>query len=88
MDEINDLKQALASLTVKFDSFYEEGRLLQASNLSSPLSAGDTAWMMTSTALVLLMTMPGLALFYSGMVQAKNVLATVMQVFSICCLII
>ena len=51
------------------------------------LSAGDTAWMMTSTALVLMMTIPGLALFYGGMVRKKNVLTTVMQSFAICCLI-
>jgi Amt family ammonium transporter len=43
------------------------------------LSAGDTAWMMTSTALVLLMTLPGLALFYAGLVRAKNVLSILMQ---------
>ena len=47
------------------------------------LSAGDTAWMLTSTALVLMMTIPGLALFYGGMVRKKNVLATVMQSFAI-----
>ncbi|MDU7520567.1 MAG: ammonium transporter [Roseomonas mucosa] len=44
---------------------------------------GDTAWMLTSTALVLMMTIPGLALFYAGMVRKKNVLATMMQSFSI-----
>jgi Amt family ammonium transporter len=48
---------------------------------------GDTAWMMTSTALVLMMTIPGLALFYAGMVRKKNILATVMQSFAITCLI-
>ena len=40
------------------------------------LDTGDTAWMLTSTALVLLMTIPGLALFYGGMVRKKNVLPT------------
>jgi Amt family ammonium transporter len=50
-------------------------------------SPGDTAWMLTSTALVLFMTIPGLMLYYSGMVRSKNVLATVMQIFSITCLI-
>ncbi|RQT10736.1 ammonium transporter [Burkholderia contaminans] len=50
---------------------------------SSKISAGDTAWMLTSTALVLFMTIPGLALFYAGMVRKKNVLATVMQSFAI-----
>ncbi len=51
------------------------------------LDTGNTAWMLTSTALVLMMTIPGLALFYGGMVRKKNVLATVMQSFAICCLI-
>ncbi len=51
------------------------------------LDSGDTAWMLTSTALVLLMTIPGLALFYAGMVRKKNILATMMQSFMICCLV-
>ncbi len=51
------------------------------------LDTGDTAWMLTSTALVLMMTIPGLALFYAGMVRKKNVLATVMQSFAITCLV-
>ena len=50
------------------------------------LDTGDTAWMLTSTALVLLMTIPGLALFYGGMVRKKNVLSTVMQSFAVTCL--
>ncbi|MPW19444.1 ammonium transporter [Paraburkholderia sp. CNPSo 3157] len=54
---------------------------------SSKLNSGDTAWMLTSTALVLFMTIPGLALFYAGMVRKKNVLATVMQSFAITCLV-
>ena len=48
---------------------------------------GDTAWMLASTALVLMMTVPGLALFYGGMVRKMNVLATIMQSFAICCLV-
>jgi Amt family ammonium transporter len=51
------------------------------------LDTGDTAWMLTSTAIVLMMTIPGLALFYGGMVRKKNVLTLVMQVFAITCLI-
>ena len=51
------------------------------------LDSGDTAWMLTATALVLLMTIPGIALFYGGMVRKKNVLATVMQSFAITCVI-
>jgi len=51
------------------------------------IDTGDTAWMLASTALVLMMTVPGLALFYAGMVRKKNVLATMMQSFTICCLV-
>ena len=51
------------------------------------IDTGDTAWMLASTALVLMMTVPGLALFYAGMVRKKNVLATLMQSFSICALV-
>ena len=51
------------------------------------IDTGDTAWMLSSTALVLLMTIPGLALFYAGMVRKKNVLATMMQSFIITALV-
>ena len=51
------------------------------------IDKGDTAWMLTSSALVLLMTAPGLALFYGGMVRQKNALATLMHSFIILCLI-
>jgi Amt family ammonium transporter len=51
------------------------------------IDTGSTAWMITATALVLLMTIPGLALFYGGMVRKMNVLAIVMQSFAICCLV-
>ncbi len=50
------------------------------------LDTGDTAWMLTSTALVLMMTIPGVALFYGGMVRKKNILATVVQSFAVTCL--
>ena len=49
------------------------------------LDTGDTAWMLTSTALVLMMTIPGVAMFYGGMVRKKNVLATAMQSFAVAC---
>ena len=52
-----------------------------------PLNSGDTAWMITSSALVLLMTIPGLALFYAGMVRKKNILATAAQSFGATCII-
>ncbi|MGF6570364.1 ammonium transporter [Paraburkholderia fungorum] len=54
---------------------------------SSKINSGDTAWMLTSTALVLFMTIPGLALFYGGMVRKKSVLAILMQSFAITCLV-
>jgi Amt family ammonium transporter len=72
------------------------GALLPALLLAMPafaddappkLDSGDTAWMLASTALVLLMTIPGLALFYAGMVRKKNILATMMQSFTICCIV-
>ncbi len=50
-----------------------------------PMNAADTSWILTSTALVLLMTLPGLALFYAGLVQAKNILSVLMQCISIAC---
>ena len=50
------------------------------------LNPGDTAWILTSTALVLLMTMPGLALFYGGLVRSRNVLSVLMHCFSVCAL--
>ena len=52
-----------------------------------PLNSGDTAWMITSSALVLMMTIPGLALFYGGMVRKKNVLDTLMQSFAVTALV-
>ena len=50
------------------------------------LDSGDTAWILTATALVLLMTLPGLALFYAGLVQSKNVVSVLMHHFAIACL--
>ena len=76
--------------------------MLAAAALGAPLAAqaqaaapakpwapdtGDTAWMLTSTALVLMMTLPGLALFYGGMVRKKNIIATLAQSFVITCLV-
>ena len=51
------------------------------------IDTGDTAWMLTSTALVLMMTIPGLALFYGGMVRKKNILSIVMQCFATTCIV-
>lgn len=63
--------------------------LSSSAALASPapmLDTGDTAWMLVSTVLVLMMTIPGLALFYGGLVRKENVLSTLMQSFAICCL--
>jgi ammonium transporter, Amt family len=49
--------------------------------------SGDTAWMLVSTALVLMMTLPGLALFYGGLVRSRNVLSVLMQCFALCCIV-
>ena len=51
------------------------------------LNSGDTAWMLTSSVLVLFMTIPGLSLFYAGLVRAKNVLSVMMQCFAITCMV-
>ena len=51
------------------------------------LSSSNTAWILTSTALVLFMTLPGLAFFYGGLVRSKNVLSVLMQCFSLACLV-
>ena len=62
--------------------------LAPAAALAAPaqkLDSGDTAWILTSTALVLFMTLPGLSLFYGGLVRAKNVLSVLMQCFAIAC---
>jgi Amt family ammonium transporter len=58
-----------------------------AAPAASAINSGDTAWMLTSIALVLMMTVPGLALFYGGMVRKMNVLATLMQSFAVTCLV-
>jgi len=69
-----------AQLTVALGLLFN---VTQAAADEGGLSAGDTAWMLTATALVLFMTIPGLALFYAGMVRAKNVLSVLMQCFAI-----
>jgi Amt family ammonium transporter len=58
-----------------------------AAEAAQRVEPGDVAWMLVCTALVLLMTVPGLALFYAGMVRKKNVLATMMQSFTLCALV-
>ena len=76
---------AFAGLGLVDPAFAQEAA--EAAAPAPTIDSGDTAWMLTSTALVLLMTIPGLALFYGGMVRKMNVLATVTQSFAICCVV-
>ena len=83
--EEKSMKKTLAILAT-VAAVAQEAAPAAAATPEPALDTGNTAWMLTSTALVLMMTIPGLALFYGGMVRKKNVLATVMQSFAICCL--
>ena len=60
--------------------------LVSAGASADELNGADTAWILTSTALVLFMTIPGLSLFYAGLVRVKNVLSVLMQCFALTCL--
>src|SRR5471030_2584648 len=85
---IETLKKAgLATLASLGMLAVTAGAAFAADAPKDPLNSGDTAWMITSSALVLMMTIPGLALFYGGMVRKKNVLATLAQSFGATCLI-
>ena len=62
------------------------GLAMAADEVAAPvLNSGDTAWMLVSSALVLMMSVPGLALFYGGLVRTKNMLSVLMQVLTIVC---
>lgn len=80
---------ALLLLSLSSAASWAQDALPMPSGLvpSSAISAGDTAWMLMSTALVLLMTIPGVALFYTGMVRKKNVLATMAHSFVAVCVV-
>ena len=71
-----ELRLPLITLILLFPSMAMAGEI-------PVLSSGDTAWMLTATALVLFMTIPGLSLFYGGMVRSKNILSVLMQCFAI-----
>jgi Amt family ammonium transporter len=81
----------LVLLAVTAGAFAQESTtILSETVVTAPppaIDSGDTAWMLTSTALVLMMTIPGVALFYCGMVRKKNVLDVAMQSFTTCCLV-
>jgi Amt family ammonium transporter len=80
---------ALAVLTLFLidPALAQEAAEAAAEPAKPAFDTGDTAWMLTSTALVLMMTIPGLALFYGGMVRKKNILTIVMQCFATTCII-
>ena len=61
--------------------------LISLSSFGDSLNSGDTAWILTSTALVLFMTLPGLSLFYAGLVRSKNAISVLMQCFAITCIV-
>ena len=77
-EKIMIVKKILAALSLM---------LFTPALFAQELNSGDTSWILTSTALVLFMTLPGLALFYGGLVRSKNVLSVLMQCFAIACLI-
>ena len=95
MMKITDLKRLAATgsasaavfLLSTLPSWAQDAAPAAAAAPVPKLDSGDTAWMLTSMALVLMMTVPGLALFYGGMVRKKNVLSVLMQTFVTTCLV-
>ena len=86
--DMADLLRILNQLTEKVEMLEHEQRRLSMSALTYPMTSGDTAWMLAATALVFLMTIPGLTLYYAGMAPKKQSLMTIaMQSFSITCLV-
>jgi Amt family ammonium transporter len=82
------LAMCAAALTLAYTASVLAQQAPAAGTPPAPkIDTGDTAWMLTSVALVLMMTIPGLALFYGGMVRKKNVLATAMQSFAVTALV-
>ena len=73
-------------LPVKYGALLASATIFSSAATADDLNAANTAWIMTSTALVLFMTIPGLSLFYGGLVRSRNVLSVLMQCFSITCM--
>ncbi len=89
-EQINLLMSQIAVLNedrISRNLAYVPGETQIGDDPVNGMNSGDTAWMLTSTALVLFMTIPGIMLYYSGIVRSKNVLSTVMQIFSITCVV-
>lgn len=80
---LRDAIAALSARVVELEDLQSARRELSSGSMTS----GDIAWMLSATSLVLLMTLPGLTLYYAGMVRIRNVLTTIMQVFSIACIV-
>ena len=76
----------IAALAALLLSSLTDPVLAQAAPAPTP-NKGDTAWMLVATVFVLMMTIPGLALFYAGLVRAKNVVSMLLQVFAITCMV-
>jgi len=74
------IKGVIAALVLQLAALWPD-----AAFAADAVNGANTAWILTSTALVLFMTLPGLALFYAGLVQSKNVLSVMMHCFAICC---
>ena len=79
---MNIKKLFFSAISLLFVALHSDGAYAE-----STLSNANTAWILTSTALVLFMTLPGLAFFYGGLVRSKNVLSVLMQCFSLACLV-
>ena len=82
-EEINMFSGVFYAATVLASVFLFDSNVFAADKIDS----GNTAWILTSTCLVLFMTIPGLALFYGGLVRSKNILSVLMQCFAIACLV-
>ena len=83
-------ERSVAERLEDLEAYVNNGARNSTTNAPSKIAGpgpGHNGWMMTSAALVLFMTLPGLALFYGGLVRTKNVLATIMHSFAILCLV-
>ena len=80
-DAVNFNNDALWQSTIVADNTLEVAPMVEEVSEESILDSGDTAWMIVATILVLVMAIPGLALFYGGLVRSKNILSVLMQVF-------
>lgn len=89
MNRLQNMTSKISSIlsSVFLLTFFAATAFADDSGAAAPISAGDTGWILTSSALVLAMTIPGLALFYGGMVRNKNVLSTMMHSFIAVCVV-